>query len=121
MDSASPAETSRRSEGESPGDDGTEPEREDAEEDEDIHDVALAAEQSGRPTHGHEVTFPPPDDDQGETIRIVTEAVELGEAAPPDAKSLDTDEPGGPVRPATSSPRARRNADHPEGPTGAAP
>jgi hypothetical protein len=81
--------------------------------------VALAAEQSGRSTHGHEVTFPPRDDDQGETIRIVTEAVELGEATPPDSTSPD--EPGGPGRPAASSPRPRRPADHPEGPTGDAP
>ena len=81
--------------------------------------MALAAEQSGRSNHGHEVTFPPSDDDQGETIRIVTEAVELGEAAPPDATS--TDEPDGPERPAASSPRPRRTADHPEDPTGDAP
>jgi transcription termination/antitermination protein NusA len=117
-DPASPAGTSPRSEGESSGDDGTEPEREEADEDA-IHDVALAAEQSGRSNHGHEVTFPPRDDDQGETIRIVTEAVELGEVAPPD--SLSPDEPDGPERPAASSPRPRRPADHPEDPTGDAP
>ncbi len=117
-DPASPAGTSARSESDSSSDDGTEPEREGAEDDE-IHDLNLAAEHSGRTTHGHEVTFPPPDDDQGETIRIVTEAVEFGEAVPPD--STPPDESGGPERPAASSPRSRRAADHPEDPTGDAP
>ncbi len=38
--------------------------------------MALAVEKSNYSPHGHEVTSPPSDDDQGETIRIVTEAVE---------------------------------------------
>ena len=46
--------------------------------DDDIHDVALAEEGSPYSPQGHEVTFPPSDDDQGESIRIVTEAVEPG-------------------------------------------
>lgn len=44
----------------------------------DSHDRALAEEASGRNTEGHEVTHPPVDDDQSETERIVTEAVEAG-------------------------------------------
>ena len=43
-----------------------------------IHDLALAAETSGRSSHGHEVTSPPREDDQGAAIRIVTEAIEPG-------------------------------------------
>ena len=43
---------------------------------EDIHDVALAFETSAYSPHGHEVTSPPSENDQGEGIRIVTEAVE---------------------------------------------
>ena len=61
-------------------------------------------------------TFPPSDDDQGDTIRILTEAVELGEpeqAAPGSEKE--------PERPAASSSRPRRAADHPKDQTGDAP
>ena len=58
--------------------------------DEEIHDVALAVEKSSYSAHGHEVTSPPSDADQGETIRIVTEAVEQNE-------------PGAQARIATSS------------------
>ena len=43
-----------------------------------IRDLALAAETSGRDEDGHEVTSPPSDADQDETNRIVTEAVEAG-------------------------------------------
>ena len=41
--------------------------------------MALAVEKSSYSAHGHEVTSPPSDADQGETIRIVTEAVEQNE------------------------------------------
>ena len=61
--------------GELSPDDSTDSERDEASDDE-IHDVALAVETSSYSPHGHEVTSPPSDDDQGETIRIVTEAVE---------------------------------------------
>jgi N utilization substance protein A len=44
--------------------------------DDDIHDMALAVETSGYAPQGHEVTFPPSEQDQGESIRIVTEAIE---------------------------------------------
>jgi N utilization substance protein A len=55
-------------------------ERDEASDDE-IHDVALAAEESHSQGHGHEVTSPPSDADQDETLRIVTEAVEQNDAA----------------------------------------
>ncbi len=43
-----------------------------------IRDLALATEESGGNGLGREVTSPPSDADQGETERIVTEAVEAG-------------------------------------------
>jgi N utilization substance protein A len=46
--------------------------------DDEIHDLALAVESSPYSPQGHEVTFPPSESDQGESIRIVTEAVEPG-------------------------------------------
>ena len=52
--------------------------RRDEASDDEIHDLALAVETSGLSPQGHEVTSRPSDDDQGETIRIVTEAVETG-------------------------------------------
>jgi N utilization substance protein A len=63
-------------------DEAPEAEGDEASEDE-YHDVALAEESSGRPGHGHEVTSPPSDDDQSETLRIVTDVVENGETPPP--------------------------------------
>ncbi len=84
-------------------DENTDSEGDEASDDE-IHDLALAAETSGFSPHGHEVTSQPGDDDQGAAIRIVTDAVELGEtsssytpAAPPTA------EPAGQVRPGPSA------------------
>ncbi len=115
--SASPTEPST-GRGRVTTDDAADPERDEAS-DEDIHDLALAAEKSGLSTHGHEVTFPPSDDDQGETIRIVTEAVELGETGAPGPRVPRRARGAG--RPAASSPRPRRPADHPEGPAGDAP
>ena len=73
-----PSEPTSAVAGESPPDDSTDSERDEASDDE-IHDLALAVEKSNYSPHGHEVTFPPSDDDQGETIRIVTEAVEQSE------------------------------------------
>jgi N utilization substance protein A len=113
--SVSPTEPTRPAEGESTTDDGTDSEADEAGDDE-IHDRALAAEKSGRSTHGHEVTFPPSDDDQGDTIRILTEAVELGE---PEPAAPGTEKE--PERPAASSARPRRAADHPKDQTGDAP
>jgi len=45
---------------------------------EDYRDLALAEEANGG-EHGHEVTSPPSNADQSETLRIVTEAVEEGD------------------------------------------
>ena len=57
-----------------------------------IHDVALAVEKSSYSPHGHEVTSPPSEDDQGETIRIVTEAVE--QTAPSEPRVHPRQPPG---------------------------
>jgi N utilization substance protein A len=45
---------------------------------EDLRDIAIAVESSGLVGEGHEVTSRPSNDDQDETLRIVTEAVESG-------------------------------------------
>ena len=60
-----------------PSDESPDSEGDEASDDE-IHDLALAVETSGLSPQGHEVTSQPNDDDQGEAIRIVTDAVELG-------------------------------------------
>jgi N utilization substance protein A len=73
----SPTEPYDSAGGEFAGEDRPDAESDDKGGDE-IHDLALAVESSAYSPHGHEVTFPPSDDDQGETIRIVTEAVEPG-------------------------------------------
>ncbi len=73
-----PSEQADAIAGELSPDDSTDSERDEASEDE-IHDVALAVEKSSYSAHGHEVTSPPSDADQGETIRIVTDAVEQNE------------------------------------------
>jgi N utilization substance protein A len=77
--SASPSEQADAVSGEFPAEESTDPERDEASDD-DIHDVALAVEKSSYSAHGHEVTSPPSDADQGEAIRIVTEAVEQNES-----------------------------------------
>ncbi len=74
-DSASPTESTATSRGENSSYEGTDSERDEASE-EDIHDVALAVETSTYSPQGHEVTSPPSENDQGDGIRIVTEAVE---------------------------------------------
>ena len=73
--SALPTEPTAAVAGEPSSDDSTDPERDEASEAE-IHDVALAVETSSYSPQGHEVTSPPSENDQGEGIRIVTEAVE---------------------------------------------
>ena len=85
-DSDLPSEPASAIAGEMPPDDSTDSERDEASDDE-IHDLALAVEKSSFSPHGHEVTFPPSDDDQGETARIVTEAVEQSDS---DARAADT-------------------------------
>jgi N utilization substance protein A len=79
-------------------DDSIDSERDEASDDE-IHDLALAVEKSNFSPHGHEVSFAPSDDDQGETVRIVTEAVEQSETGDP------ADVPPPPEREPTASPR----------------
>jgi N utilization substance protein A len=74
-DSALPTELLDSIAGEPSPDDSTDPEREEASEAE-IHDVALAVETSSYSPQGHEVTSPPSENDQGDGIRIVTEAIE---------------------------------------------
>jgi hypothetical protein len=96
--------------GDYPPEDAADSERDEAADDE-IHDVALAAEKSAYSPHGHEVTYPPRDDDQGESIRIVTEAVE---------QSGPGTQPAMPPQPPTrgsspSSPRPTRGADRADG------
>jgi N utilization substance protein A len=121
--SALPAAPAGAVEGELSPDEGPDWERDEASDDE-IHDVALAVESSGLSGHGHEVTSPPRDDDQGETIRIVTEAVEQGETGRPAAPSAP-EEPSAPDRPTSSavpsSPRSRRGQREPEEREGEAP
>jgi N utilization substance protein A len=60
-----------------PPDDDSELENGEATDDE-IHDLALASETSSFSHQGHEVTSPPGEDDQGDHLRIVTDAVEQG-------------------------------------------
>ena len=96
--SALPSEQASAVAGEIPPDDSTDSERDEASDDE-IHDVALAVEKSSYSAHGHEVTSPPSDADQGETIRIVTEAVEQSE---PGAQAIV---PQAPVREPAVRPR----------------
>ncbi|MDR3620751.1 MAG: transcription termination factor NusA [Paludisphaera borealis] len=101
-DSALPAERGDEVEDDSSFDEGavseseSEPEGDEASDDE-YHDVALAEETSGRTAQGHEVTSPPSDDDQSETLRIVTDVVENGEAPPttsePELEPRDTSRP----------------------------
>jgi N utilization substance protein A len=93
-----------------PLDESTDSEADEASDDE-IHDLALAAEKSGRSPQGHEVTSRPRDDDQGESIRIVTEAVESGVpgrpagSSPPQAGAgPEPARPGQPRRPGDEGP-----------------
>ncbi len=73
--SALPTELADEIAGEVLTDESPESERDEASEEE-MHDVALAAETSSYSPQGHEVTSPPSELDQGDGIRIVTEAVE---------------------------------------------
>ena len=100
--SALPSERVNEVAGEFPSDDSTDSERDEASDDE-IHDLALAEEKSNYSPHGHEVSSPPSDEDQGESIRIVTEAVEQsGPQAPAGAPPAKNREPA--VSPRHSTP-----------------
>jgi transcription termination/antitermination protein NusA len=71
----------------------------DAASNDELHDVALAAEKSRYSPQGHEVTSPPSDDDQGESIRIVTEAVaDAGSEHPGATQPSPMPEPAPPHR-----------------------
>jgi len=66
-----------------------------------LRDMALAAEESGRDDDGREVTGPPSDADQSETVRIVTAAVEAGSS--PQEQEIEAHEAGaGPNVPLSS-------------------
>jgi N utilization substance protein A len=92
--------------------DSTDSERDEASDDE-IHDLALAEEKSNYSPHGHEVSSAPSDEDQGESIRIVTEAVEhsgpqVPAAAPPATNRKPAVSPRHSTPPpSTSSPNQR--------------
>jgi len=91
--SALPSERVNEVAGEFFTDDSTDSERDEASDDE-IHDLALAEEKSNYSPHGHEVSSPPSDEDQGESIRIVTEAVEQsGPESPAGAAPATNREP----------------------------
>jgi N utilization substance protein A len=98
----------------SPRDDSPDSERDEAS-DNDIHDVALAVETSSYSPQGHEVTFAPSDQDQSETIRIVTEAVEqIAMGRPSGVSPPSKPEPSAPPRtpaPPASASRAPQPAD----------
>ncbi len=91
--------------------------------DEEFHDLALAVETAGLSSQGHEVTFPPSEDDQGETLRIVTEAVEQGDGERPagPGPTTSTEPATGSSRPGGSSPRPKPSPHDPDDPTGEAP
>jgi N utilization substance protein A len=110
LDSASATERAATIAGEPSPEDAVDSERDEAGDNE-IHDVALATEKARYSPQGHEVTFAPSDDDQGESIRIVTEAVEQGGlGGPAPVPPPSTPEPSAPGRsPGAASPNAPPN------------
>jgi transcription termination/antitermination protein NusA len=86
--------------------------------DDEIHDLALAGETSGRSPQGHEVTSQPNDDDQGAAIRIVTDAVERGAPSGPSGTAafpvVQSDGPTRPVPPAAQSTSEKRGSHEQE-------
>ncbi len=112
LGSALPTEPVSTVAGEIHSDESTDSERDEASDDE-IHDVALAVETSDYSPQGHEVTSRPSDDDQGETVRIVTEAVEQGDQGRPAARP-PASSPQPSARPAGAQPtppRTTRRSD----------
>jgi len=113
LDSALPAEAGDTIEVDLPTDESTDSEADEASDNE-IHDLALAVESSGFSPQGHEVTSRPSDDDQGETVRIVTEAVEQGgtgrEMAPAVSPAAGAAEPARPNPPNSSNPALDRES-----------
>jgi N utilization substance protein A len=110
FDSASAAESALAVAGEPAPDDTADSDREEVGDDE-IHDVALAVEKARYSPQGHEVTFPPSEDDQNEGIRIATDAVEQGPlGTPATGPPASTPEPSAPGRTPgaqSSSPRPK--------------
>jgi N utilization substance protein A len=118
--SALPSEQVDEVAGEFLTDDSTDSERDEASDDE-IHDLALAEEKSNYSPHGHEVSSPPSDEDQGESIRIVTEAVEQsGPQAPAAAPSSTNREPAVSPRHSTPPPSAPLSNQRSDGALGPA-
>jgi transcription termination/antitermination protein NusA len=113
--SALPSERVNEVAGEFLTDDSTDSERDEASDDE-IHDLALAEEKSNYSPHGHEVSSPPSDEDQGESIRIVTEAVEQsGPEAAAAAPSATNREPAVSPRHSTPPTSASLSNQHSDG------
>jgi transcription termination/antitermination protein NusA len=113
FDSALPTESADAVVDDLSPDDSTESERDQASEYQ-MHDLALAVETSGYSSQGHEVTSPPSEDDQGETIRIVTEAVlEGGEPVATTPPSEAADGSPAPPRPAGPSSSTSRSKERP--------
>ena len=113
LDSALPAEEGDTVEVDLPTDESTDSEADEASDNE-IHDLALAVETSGLSPQGHEVTTRPSDEDQGETVRIVTEAVEHGgsgrEMAPVASSVAGAAEPARHNPPNSSNPALDRES-----------
>ncbi len=111
LDPASAGESAQALGGEPPLEDAADSDREEPSDDE-IHDVALAVEKARYSPQGHEVTSAPSDDDQGESIRIVTEAVEQGSSGSPAPVSpASMPEPSAPGRTPGASSSARPKLD----------
>jgi N utilization substance protein A len=83
--------------------------------DDEIHDLALAVESSAYSPQGHEVTFPPSENDQGETIRIVTEAVEPGRQDKPSVPPHGSAPKSGAAPRSSGTSPADVPPDHPAG------
>jgi len=113
LDSALPTESADTVADDLSPDDSTDSEHDEASEDQ-IHDLALAVETSAYSSQGHEVTSPPSEEDQGETIRIVTEAVlEGGEARPATPPSNSAAQPSAAPHPSGSPSSPSRSKQHP--------
>jgi N utilization substance protein A len=74
-----------------------------------LRDMALAEEPYDAGASGHEVTSPPGDDDQDQTVRIVTEAVEEGAAS-----VIDFEPTAEPSAPGVEEPAPESVEDVPE-------
>jgi N utilization substance protein A len=119
LDSVSPTEPNDAAGGEISQDEAPDSEPDEAE-DEEFHDLALAVETSGYSPHGHEVTSPPSDEDQGASIRIVTSAIEQGEESgtgvlPTTAAPAETHSPHSGSQP-PPGPRSKRGSTANQGP-----